>query len=189
MLNPLSPPGRPQPSIRSSTSAGSSCGTLSSAARTMAAVRSSGRRSFSDPLNARPIGDRAVATITASAMSLSVPLRPRDRHELPAVAGRPVRPVDHLRASIPLGYLTEPAPPGAHRRWLARQPRGESAVAAHNVVTVPIAGVRGTGRVAWIMGGDLAARSGCRWSREQSAQLSPVPPDNGSPGSQRYVRS
>src|SRR5260370_1642391 len=137
MLNPPSPPGRPQPSIRSSTSAGSSCGTLSSAARTMTAVRSSGRRVLSDPLKARPIGDRAVATITASAMSLPVPPRPRDRPGLPPVAGRLVRPVDHLRASVPIGYVTEPAPPGAHRRWLARQPPGESAAAAHNVVTFP----------------------------------------------------
>src|SRR6266849_6980038 len=77
------------------------------AARTMVAVRSSGRRSFSDPLNARPIGDRAAATITASAMSLSVPPRPRDRHGLPPVAGRLVRPVDHVRASVPMGYITE----------------------------------------------------------------------------------
>src|SRR5690348_3173107 len=136
MLNPLSPPGRPQPSMRSSTSAGSSCGTLSSAARTMVAARSSDRTSFSDPLNARPIGDRAVATITASAMSLSVPLRPRDRPGLPGVGDRLVRPVDHLRASVPMEYVTQPAPHRAHRRWPARQPPGESTVTAHNVITV-----------------------------------------------------
>ena len=41
-------------------------GHLVQAARMMVAVRSSGRRSFSDPLNARPIGERAVATMTAS---------------------------------------------------------------------------------------------------------------------------
>ena len=69
MLNPASPPGRPQPSIRSSMSVGSSCGTLSSAARTMLAARSSGRTSRSEPLNARPIGERAVATMTASAIT------------------------------------------------------------------------------------------------------------------------
>src|SRR6478736_8016852 len=65
-LLPCSPPGMPQPSIRSSTPAGSSSGTRSSAARTIGLVRSSARRSLSDPLNARPIGDRAVATMTAS---------------------------------------------------------------------------------------------------------------------------
>ena len=36
------------------------------AARTIVAARSSGRRSFRVPLNARPIGDRAVETMTAS---------------------------------------------------------------------------------------------------------------------------
>jgi hypothetical protein len=50
-------------------SVGSSSGILSRAARTTVAVRSSGRRSFSEPLNARPMGDRAVETITASGMS------------------------------------------------------------------------------------------------------------------------
>src|SRR3712207_5176216 len=49
-------------------SAGSRAGTLSRAARTIVAVRSSGRRSFSEPLNARPIGERAAATMTASGM-------------------------------------------------------------------------------------------------------------------------
>src|ERR1035437_2118797 len=68
-LNPCSPPGRPQPSIRSLMPAGSSCGTLASAAATICAVRSSGRMLVSEPLPARPIGDRAVATITASGMT------------------------------------------------------------------------------------------------------------------------
>src|ERR1700691_2637717 len=69
MLNPCSPPGSPQPSIRSPMSAGSSCGTLASAAVTICAVRSSGRMDASEPLPARPIGERAVATITASGMT------------------------------------------------------------------------------------------------------------------------
>src|SRR3954470_17021129 len=47
-------------------SAGSRAGTLSSTARTMVAARSSGRTSLSEPLNARPMGERAVATTTAS---------------------------------------------------------------------------------------------------------------------------
>src|SRR3954451_9820176 len=65
MLKPCSPPGRPQPSIRSSMSVGSSSGTWSRAARTIVAVRSSGRSSFRAPLNARPIGERVAATMTA----------------------------------------------------------------------------------------------------------------------------
>src|SRR5918995_3527610 len=69
MFQPDSPPGSPQPSIRSVMSWGSSSGTLSSAARTIWTVRSSGRMSLSEPLNARPIGERAVETITASAIS------------------------------------------------------------------------------------------------------------------------
>src|SRR5215467_663306 len=68
MLKPLSPPGSPQPRYRSSMSFGSSSGILSSAVRTMPAVRSSGRMSFSDPLLARPMGVRAAETITASGM-------------------------------------------------------------------------------------------------------------------------
>ena len=67
-LLPCSPPGSPQPSIRSSMSLTSSSGTWSSAARMMVAARSSGRRSLSDPLKARPIGERVAATMTASGM-------------------------------------------------------------------------------------------------------------------------
>src|ERR1700685_610384 len=69
MLKPCSPPGSPQPRIRSPISAGSSCGTWATAAVTICAARSSGRMPVSEPLNARPIGDRAVATITASGMA------------------------------------------------------------------------------------------------------------------------
>src|SRR3954464_15355318 len=47
----------------------SRAGTLSSAALMMVAVRLSGRKSTSDPLNARPIGERAVETMTASGMT------------------------------------------------------------------------------------------------------------------------
>ena len=43
-------------------------GTLSSAVLMMNAVRSSGRRSLSDPLFARPMGERAAETMTASGM-------------------------------------------------------------------------------------------------------------------------
>ena len=71
MLKPGSPPGRPQPSIRSSISATSSSGSWSSAALMILAARSSERRSVSDPLNARPIGERVAATMTASGMGYS----------------------------------------------------------------------------------------------------------------------
>jgi hypothetical protein len=53
-------------------SAGSSSGTLASAAVIIWLVRSSGRMVVSDPLKARPIGDRAVATMTASGMMSSL---------------------------------------------------------------------------------------------------------------------
>jgi len=49
-------------------SSGDSAGTLAIAASMIVAVRSSGRTSVIDPLKARPIGVRAVATITASGM-------------------------------------------------------------------------------------------------------------------------
>src|ERR1039458_7444824 len=52
--------------MRSSTLWGSNAGTLASTSRTTKAVRSSGRMSTSDPLKARPIGVRPVATMTAS---------------------------------------------------------------------------------------------------------------------------
>ena len=52
--------------------AGPATGTLSSAARTIWAARSSGRMVASDPLTARPIGERAVETMTASGMTGSL---------------------------------------------------------------------------------------------------------------------
>ena len=71
MLNPCSPPGSPQPTIRSSTCDGSSAGTLASAAVTIWASRSSGLIVVIEPLNARPMGERAVATMTASGIVAS----------------------------------------------------------------------------------------------------------------------
>ena len=53
-------------------SSGLSCGTLASAAEISWQVRSSGRMETSDPLNARPMGERAVATMTASGMAGSL---------------------------------------------------------------------------------------------------------------------
>src|SRR3954469_12896644 len=80
-------------------SAGSSSGTFANASFTMRAARSSGRTSRSDPLLARPIGDRAVATMTASGMvtpgviSERWPSRDQDPHGL-GDAGRLVVSVD-----------------------------------------------------------------------------------------------
>ncbi len=51
---------------------GSSPGTLSSAVLMMKAARSSGRKSLSDPLFARPMGERAAETMTASGMGTPI---------------------------------------------------------------------------------------------------------------------
>src|SRR3954447_20225157 len=93
MLLPDSPPGRPQPSMRSLIVVGSSSGTFSSAALMISALRSSGRKSLSDPLLARPMGERAVETITASGMWS--PAR---------VGGRRAAPqgIDHPRSGLRL---------------------------------------------------------------------------------------
>src|SRR5690606_3504907 len=72
MLLPASPPGRPHPRIRSSMVFGSSAGTLSRAAWTISAERSSGRNSLSEPLLARPMGVRAALTITASGIEMGL---------------------------------------------------------------------------------------------------------------------
>src|SRR5262245_13575166 len=63
--------GNPQPTSTSTISSRGSPGTLSSAALIAKATRSSGRASTSEPLAARPIGVRAVETITASGMAPS----------------------------------------------------------------------------------------------------------------------
>src|SRR5690349_10767383 len=97
MLKPCSPPGSPQPRIRSPTSAGSSCGTFASAALTICAARSSGRMLVSEPLPARPMGDRAVATITASGM-----VRPPRIGFIPKLA--PARYQGYPRVVIRVGY-------------------------------------------------------------------------------------
>ena len=69
MLKPASPAGWPQPMMRSSTSDACTAGTFAISAVMIWADMSSGRRSTSDPFEARPIGLRAVATITASVIA------------------------------------------------------------------------------------------------------------------------
>src|SRR5688500_3212144 len=67
---PCSSCGSAHPRCRSVISARSSSGTWSSAAATIRAARSSGRRSTNEPLRARPSGESEVATMTASGMAV-----------------------------------------------------------------------------------------------------------------------
>src|SRR6266508_4789512 len=67
MFPPCSSCGSAQPTATSSTTDGSRS-ILSTAALIICTARSSGRMSFSEPLCARPIGERAVETMTASGM-------------------------------------------------------------------------------------------------------------------------
>src|SRR4051812_14507579 len=90
--------GNPQPTITSTISSGGSSGTLSSADLIANAARSSGRASTSEPFAARPIGVRAVETITASGMPPILPQRkgpaPRSR-----LRPGPLRHIGRLAAS------------------------------------------------------------------------------------------
>src|SRR5690606_4385203 len=110
MLYPCSPPGRPQPSMMSSMERGSSCGTLASAALIIWTVMSSGRRSLSEPLKARPMGERAVATMTASGMAppLSAVLELYSNTFLPDI-GTPTQ------REGPGADRSAPGPPAARR--------------------------------------------------------------------------
>src|SRR3954451_5999364 len=75
MFTPCSPAGLAPPRMTSATSARFTAGARSITSFTTNAPMSSGRASISDPLKARPIGVRAVATMTASCMDPS-PVRP-----------------------------------------------------------------------------------------------------------------
>src|SRR3954471_298924 len=66
---PCSPEWLADPSITSTTEAGSTAGTFSIRFLMMKAPISSGRTSLSDPFRARPIGVRAVSTMTASGIA------------------------------------------------------------------------------------------------------------------------
>src|SRR3954452_25257740 len=106
MLKPCSPAGSAQPRYRSSRVAGSRAGTLSRAARITVALRSSGRTSFREPLKARPIGLRAVDTITASGMT--APLRRGALAPILLVGNRGLHgPV----AAVPSGCAPHPGGP------------------------------------------------------------------------------
>src|SRR4030095_1357126 len=68
---PSRPCGWPQPMITSSTSFGSSCGTLPSTSLIVWAVKSSGRGRLNEPRNDLASGVRELATMTASLMMVS----------------------------------------------------------------------------------------------------------------------
>src|SRR5215831_10557890 len=71
MLWPCEPCGWPQPMITSSTSLGSSCGTLPRTSLMVCAVKSSGRVMLNEPRNDLASGVRELATMTASLMKTS----------------------------------------------------------------------------------------------------------------------
>src|SRR5262249_26307939 len=99
MLWPCEPCGWPQPMITSSTSLGSSCGTLPRTSLMVCAVKSSGRVMLNEPRNDLASGVRELATMTASLMRISFSLaRPRGG---PAEPGR-------LRARGGLGSPSRP---------------------------------------------------------------------------------
>jgi hypothetical protein len=68
-LAPCSPAWFAAPMITSTTEPGSTAGTFSRRDLTMKPAMSSGRASIREPLKARPMGVRAVATMTASGMA------------------------------------------------------------------------------------------------------------------------
>src|ERR1044071_2600066 len=146
MLKPASPAGWPQPMIRSSMSRGSSPGTLSSAALTICAARSSGRRSTSEPLLARPMGERAAETMTASGMESSlgqIGFRPlcesslwqsrgvRHRYECP-MRWADLDQLGHVNNVVYVDYLQE-----ARVSMLRAHGRGPEALAEGLVVVRP----------------------------------------------------
>src|SRR2546423_9465781 len=98
---PCSPEWLAEPIITSSTDAGSTAGTFSIRFLMMKPPMSSGRTSFKDPFRARPIGVRAVSTMTASGIGYSFELRGSRlfgrlglgrRHEAGCLDGRVLRP-------------------------------------------------------------------------------------------------
>src|SRR5664280_3034390 len=98
-------------------SCGSSWGTLSSAACTIVAARSSERSSLSEPLKARPMGERAVATMTGSGMADSSDRRGVEGHG----TGRQPNGVRSGAAMHgPVGLGTDRREHGGHQRGIAR---------------------------------------------------------------------
>src|SRR5437867_3281235 len=88
MLWPCDPWGWPQPMITSSTSFGSSWGTLPRTSLMVCAVKSSGRVMLNAPRNDLASGVRELATMTASLMRVVSLIDSRDGHDLDEVLGR-----------------------------------------------------------------------------------------------------
>src|SRR5213593_976129 len=112
MLWPCEPCGWPQPMITSSTSFGSSCGTLPRTSLMLWAVKSSGRVRLNEPRNDLASGVRELATMTASLMTVSL-LNGRDGHDLDEVFGRGQPRLDG-RARRRVGGIDPGVPCGVH---------------------------------------------------------------------------
>src|SRR6202000_3115819 len=83
MLNPCSPPGSPQPTIRSSTWDTSSCGTLASTAVTIWVSRSSGLMEVPERLQQRAVDEGECSVQPPSgntAVGLSIIAQERGYH-------------------------------------------------------------------------------------------------------------
>src|SRR5206468_6818314 len=108
MLWPCDPCGWPQPMITSSTSLGSSCGTLPRTSLMVWAVKSSGRVRLNAPRNDLASGVRELATMTASLMRVSL-VDSRGGHDLdevlrrsqPRLDGCPRRRVGGIDPGVP----------------------------------------------------------------------------------------
>ena len=98
--------------MRSSISVRSSWGTLSSSAVTICVDRSSGRIDASEPLLARPIGLRAVATMTASGMM--APARRTAGHDTDGHAQRAARTLPRMRLGASADDEDDAARPPRH---------------------------------------------------------------------------
>src|SRR5262245_40591528 len=112
MLWPCEPCGWPQPMITSSTSFGSSCGTLPSTSLIVWAVKSSGRVRLNAPRNDLASGVRELATMTASLMR-GVSLYGRGGHDLDQVLGRSQSRFDG-RPRRRVGGIDPGVPGGVH---------------------------------------------------------------------------
>src|SRR5215470_5184692 len=113
MLWPCEPCGWPQPMITSSTSLGSSCGTLPRTSLMVCAVKSSGRVMLNAPRNDLASGVRELATMTASLMRVVSLIDSRGGHDLDEVLGRSQPRLDR-RARGSVGGIDPGIPGGVH---------------------------------------------------------------------------
>src|SRR5882672_7659763 len=157
MLCPWVPCGWPQPRITSSTSLGSSCGTLPSASLMQWAARSDGSVMLNEPRSDLASGVRELATTTASLMGLSSPggdewpdFPPLRRRPQVSPSGRPAGPVASLLEL--LEHL------GVELRDVIRLAAGDDALVHHDGLVHPLgAGVPEVGLERWPRGDPPAA--------------------------------